>query len=450
MTATMTNPSDMTDAVPALSALAERRAAAGPDWLTDVRQQAAARFVELGLPTNKDEEWRYTPLREVLRPAYVPAEDAPAALSSDDLKAFQFEGFDASLLTFVNGRYCPELSDPPTDVTIAPLSEALKAHRGLLESELRRIAERDEDGFARLNSAVLEDGVFIHAPNGTACSRPIRLLHVAVPGAAGGRPFMTHPRNVVIAGEDAQLTLIERYVTIGEGVYLTNAVTQISAGDRAQVAHYLLEQESAEAFNINTLHLQQGTDSKVESHSVLLGGALVRNNVCPVLDGERADCLINGLYIGHGSQHLDNYMNVEHAKAHGDSRQFYKGILDDKSHGVFRGRIVVHVDAQKTDAKQTNANLLLADTAEVDTKPQLEIYADDVKCTHGATIGQIDNDAIFYLRSRGIDEADARAMMIFAFAGESLDRMSVEPIRDALTRELVRQLPRGEFIESVL
>jgi Fe-S cluster assembly protein SufD len=210
--------------------------------------------------------------------------------------------------------------------------------------------------------------------------------------------------------------------------------------------HYLIEQESTEAFNVSTLRVQQGRSSNVASHTVLIGGGLVRNNVHPVLAGEGGECLINGLFMARGRQHMDNFMLVEHMSPHCDSRQFYHGILDGQSHGVFSGRIIVHKDAQKTDAKQTNNNLLLSEEAQIDTKPQLEIYADDVKCTHGATIGQVDENAIFYLRSRGIAEAAARAMLLFGFANESLGRMRVAAIRQYLERLVAQWLPGGRKI----
>jgi Fe-S cluster assembly protein SufD len=462
MTAVTTAPIQYRDAKDALASLADRRADSGPPWLASARRAAALRFREDGLPTLKHEEWRFTNIRAIAETAFVPAEEAEATLSSDDVRRFAFPGLDADTLVFVNGRFASELSSMPDGVTVELLSEALATRRELIEPLLRRVAERDDNGFAWLNSAILEDGVFIHVKRNQIVERPISLLHVAVPGAvpgAGvpgpggpglGAPFMTHPRNVVVVEDGAQATVIERYVAAGEGVYFNNAVTQIDAGDNTHVAHYLLEQESTRAFNINTLHVRQGRGSNVDSHSILLGGALVRNNVYPTLDGEHAECLINGLFVGTGTQHLDNFMHVTHAKPHGDSRQFYQGVLNDKARGVFRGRIVVEKDAQKTDAKQTSANLLLSDTAEIDTKPQLEIYADDVKCTHGATIGQIDEDAIFYLRSRGIDNDAARAMMVFAFASQSLDRMKLAPLREALTQELLKQLPQGDFIAQVL
>ena len=211
---------------------------------------------------------------------------------------------------------------------------------------------------------------------------------------------------------------------------LSNSATELIAGENATVSHYMMEREHRKAFNVSTLRIQQGRSANVASHSLLLGGGLVRNNVHPVLAGEGGECLINGLFVGEGKQHLDNYMYVEHAKPHCSSRQFYNGILDGHAHGVFHGRIVVHKDAQKTDAKQTNRNLLLSDDAQIDTKPQLEIYADDVKCTHGATIGQIEENALFYLQSRGIDELSARRLLLMAFASECLDRMKPGIARD--------------------
>jgi Fe-S cluster assembly protein SufD len=245
---------------------------------------------------------------------------------------------------------------------------------------------------------------------------------------------MSHPRNLIVAENETQATVVEDYVSFGESPAFCNTATELFAGDNAAISHYMIEREHKQAFNISTLRIEQGRSANVSSHSVLLGGGLVRNNVHPVLTGEGSECLINGLFIGNAQQHLDNYMLVEHASPHCASRQFYNGILDDQAHGVFHGRIIVHKDAQKTDAKQTNRNLLLSDDARIDTKPQLEIYADDVKCTHGATIGQIEENALFYLRSRGIDEISARKLLLLAFANECLDRMAVNPAREHVER----------------
>ena len=292
----------------------------------------------------------------------------------------------------------------------------------------------------------MEDGAFVSVRRGTVLEEPIHLLYVSTETPA---PVITHPRNLIVAGEDSQVTVVEDYVSLGDGVGFSNAVTEVVVGQNSVLSHYLIERESPQAFNVSTLRVHQGRSSSVTSHSVLLGGALVRNNVHPVLAGEGGDCLINGLFLATGRQHMDNYMKVEHASPHCGSRQFYNGILNGQSHGVFHGRIIVHKDAQKTDAKQTNRNLLLSEDAQIDTKPQLEIYADDVKCTHGATIGQIDEDAIFYLRSRGIPKDSARGLLLFAFAGESLQRMKVEAIRTHLEALVAQWLPQGALLEDV-
>jgi Fe-S cluster assembly protein SufD len=270
--------------------------------------------------------------------------------------------------------------------------------------------------------------------------QPVYALFITVPGEA---PSMNHPRNLIVAGESSQLTIVEDYVSLGEGTSFSNTATELIAGDNSHVSHYMIVREGGTAYNFSTLRIQQGRSANVATHSLLLSGALVRNNVHPVLAGEGSECLINGLFMANGRQHMDNYMLVEHASPHCDSRQFYNGILNGPSHGVFHGRIIVHKDAQKTDAKQTNRNLLLSDDAQIDTKPQLEIYADDVKCTHGATIGQVDENALFYLRSRGLDEVSARHVLLLAFANECLDRMSSPQVRSHLERLVVEGLPEA-------
>jgi Fe-S cluster assembly protein SufD len=318
--------------------------------------------------------------------------------------------------------------------------------RASLEPHLARYADFHRDAFLALNTAFMQDGAFISIPRGVVLEEPIHLLYVSTELAV---PTMTHPRNLIVSGEDSQASILEDYVSLGGGVAFSNAVTELVVGQNSVVSHYLIERENTQSFNVSTLRVEQGRSSNVTSHSVLLGGALVRNNIHPVLAGEGCECVINGLFVPRGRQHMDNYMQVEHASPHGSSRQFYKGILDGQSRGVFHGRIIVHKDAQKTDAKQTNMNLLLSEDAQIDTKPQLEIYADDVKCTHGATIGQIDEEAIFYLRSRGIALASAKALLLFAFAGESLQRMKIEPLRKYLEGLVTEWLPQAKPLEDV-
>lgn len=421
-----------------------------PTWLRELREAAFANFRELGVPTVKHEEWRATNLAPLTKLAFMPAVAHPAHISDEHLASLRYEGIDGPLMVFVNGQYAAEhstIDSLPKGVTVLPLEDAITSHEALIRPHFERDGATQSEAFSSLNAALTTGGAFIHIAKGVHVDKPIIVLSIDVPNAM---PTMTNPRNVIIAEDGCNAKVIERYVSLGSGVTFTNAVTDIVAGEQAHLEHYFIEQESIETFNISSLRSRQAKNSRVASHAVLLGGKLVRNNVHPILDGEPCECLINGLYIGDGSQHLDNHMRVEHAKPHGDSRQFYKGILADKSTGVFSGRIIVHEGAQKTDAKQSNMNLLLDDTAAVTTRPQLEIYADDVKCTHGATIGQLDDNALFYLQSRGLTPTDARNMLIFAFAGESLERMELEPMRQVLQQLLFDRLPHGELLEHAI
>ena len=389
-------------------------------WLRQLRENAFARFCETGFPTTHDEDWRFTNVAAIAKTPFELATDSK--VSARELEHFHVPGA-ACQLVFVNGRFVRELSslnELLEGITVTGLAHEIEAGSGVLESHLGRYLNIQRDAFSALNTAFAEDGAYVHIRKGVVLDAPIYLLFIST---ASDKPLMTHPRNLVVVEHEAQATIVEDYVSIGESTAFCNTATELVVGESANVSHYMIEREHRQAFNVSTLRIQQGRSANVSSHSVLLGGGLVRNNVHPVLAGEGGECLINGLFIGNGRQHLDNYMLVEHASPHCGSRQFYNGILDDHAHGVFHGRIVVHKDAQKTDAKQTNRNLLLSDDAQIDTKPQLEIYADDVKCTHGATIGQIEENALFYLRSRGIDEVSARKLLLMAFASECLDRM---------------------------
>jgi Fe-S cluster assembly protein SufD len=417
--------------------LNNRAAAVQPRWLQSLREDAFARFSETGFPTTHDEDWRFTNVSAV---ANTPFELAgPDTVSREQLAPFGSSEF-ACYLVFVNGLFSQELSNTamlPKGVTVASLAAQLKNDPASLELHLGRYLNTQRDAFAALNTALIEDGVYVHVPRGFAVETPIYVLYVTVPGSA---PTMNHPRNLIVAEENSQVTVVEDYVSLGEGTTFSNAATELIAGDNANVSHYMIVREGDQAYNFSTLRIQQGRHANVATHSLLLSGALVRNNVHPVLAGEGSECLINGLFMANGRQHMDNYMLVEHASPHCDSRQFYNGILNGQSHGVFHGRIIVHKDAQKTDAKQTNRNLLLSDDAQIDTKPQLEIYADDVKCTHGATIGQFDDNALFYLRSRGLAEAAARRVLLLAFANECLDRMGSPQVREHLEKLVVAGL----------
>jgi len=421
----------------------------GQGWLQPVRRAAIARFTELGFPTTRDEDWRYTNVAPLAQIAFQLTSDSRVELSPRAIEQFMLPGLGGIQLVFVNGRYAPSLSSPGSPgggLTVRSLAQAIREDRDVLEQHLARYAGYHQDAFSALNTAFMEDGAFVHVARGRVIEEPIRVLFVST---ATADPIATHPRNLIVMDEDSQAVILEDYVALDADVYFSNVVTEVVVGQNSVLTHYMIERESHQAFSVSTLRLEQGRSSNVTSHTVLLGGALVRNNVHPVFAGEGSECLINGLFMATGSQHMDNFMRVEHASPHCDSRQFYHGILDGRSHGIFSGRIIVHKDAQKTDAKQTNKNLLLSQEAQIDSKPQLEIYADDVKCTHGATIGQIDQDAIFYLRSRGIAENAARALLLFGFAGECLERMKAEPIRRYLETLVAQWLPKGKILEEV-
>jgi Fe-S cluster assembly protein SufD len=413
------------DAFGALTARTKQQAA----WLRDLRERGFARFGEVGFPTTKDEDWRFTNISAISQTSFELA--GAAKVTADALQRFHIPGA-ACRLVFVNGRFVRELSDLgslPKSMRVSSLSQAIAEDGQPLDSHLGRCLNIERDAFSALNTAFIEDGAYVYLPRRAAIEAPISLLFVSV---GSDRPQMTQVRNLIVAEDEAEAHIVEDYVSLGSGVFFSNVVTELVAGENAAVSHHLVEREDRQALNVSTLSTRQARSANVSSHSVLLGGALVRNNVHPVLAGEGGECLINGLFIANGSQHMDNYMLVEHASPHCSSRQFYNGILDDHSHGVFHGRIIVHKDAQKTDAKQTNRNLLLSDDAQIDTKPQLEIYADDVKCTHGATIGQVEENALFYLRSRGISEVAARRLLLLAFASECLGRIKSEQVRKYL------------------
>ncbi|HEY1679959.1 MAG TPA: Fe-S cluster assembly protein SufD [Candidatus Sulfotelmatobacter sp.] len=427
--------------------LIKQRQERDPVWLRQLREDAWTRFHAKGFPTTHDEDWRFTNLAALAKIPFERATQGGVAVAAGDIEPFRVSGA-ACRLVFVNGHFAPGLSEMgnlPKGLEICALESAIDcgmigaAPEGCasdgIEQHLGRYADVRRDAFTALNSALWEDGAYVRIRRAANLSQPIHLLYVS---AGAGAQIMTHPRTLIVAEPTSHAAVIEDYISLGSEATFSNSVTELVAGQDAVVSHFLVERENLAAFNISTLRLEQARGSNVSSHSILLGGGLVRNNVHPVLSGDGAECLINGLFVGAGTQHLDNYMLVEHAQPQCSSRQFYNGILDGSSRGVFHGRIVVHKDAQKTDAKQTNRNLLLSDNARIDTKPQLEIYADDVKCTHGATIGQIEGEQLFYLRSRGIDEVAARNALLYAFAAECLDRVH-EPAAREFAEGLIRK-----------
>jgi Fe-S cluster assembly protein SufD len=306
-----------------------------------------------------------------------------------------------------------------------------------VEPHLDRLSSARTEAFTDLNGGLLEDGLFLHVPDGVELDVAVQAVFLSSPGTRTA----VHPRTLLVVGRRSRAAVVEDHVSLDGSPSLVNAVTEVVVGDGGNAQHHVLQRQNDASTCITTVLSEQGRDSRFESHSALIGGALHRNNAFPVLAGEGGWCLLNGCYVPRGRQHHDTFMVVRHSAPHCDSRQFYRGILDDHSKAVFSGRIVVDEGAQKTDAKQTNRNLLLSDDAQVDTKPQLEIYADDVKCTHGATVGQLDPDEIFYLRSRGIPEDEARGLLTFAFVNEVVQRMPLEPVRTLLRGILETRLP---------
>ncbi len=410
-----------------------------PAWLMDMRKSAIQRFAELGFPTTKDEEWRFTNVAPIAKAAFEPFEPGEAGWTVEKLEALTFGGPGVHRIVFVNGRYSAGLSAVgtlPKGVRVESLSVAMEKTPDDVRRALGRSAHHENQAFAALNTAFFADGAFIQVPDGVLFEDTVHVIFAVTPGA---KPGISHPRNLVVAGKSAQLTVVQSYLG-GKGQYLTNAVTEIAADDNAVVDHYVLQQESTAAFHTSVLDLNASRSAVVSNQSYTFGGAIVRNDVNLVLSGEGAEGTINGLTVVNGEQHVDNHTSIDHAVPHCNSYELYKGVLDGKARNVFNGRILVRKDAQKTDSKQTNKNLLLSPDALANSNPQLEIYADDVKCTHGATIGQLDETALFYLRSRGIPMDEARHILTYAFAGNLVTRIKVPGLKDRVDAMLASRL----------
>lgn len=431
------------------------RAGSEPEPVHELRRSAIERFREAGFPTIKQEAWRNTNVKAIAQGGFTPVAK-PARLSQDDLAPHLYAG--TSRLTFVDGRYAPELSSPPelpAGVFVGSLAQALQEHPGEVLEHLGRYATVDgshpysatveDHAFAALNSAYFADGVFLYLPKGAVVEEPIQLLFIAAtPGAA------IYPRLLLVAGENSQATVVEHYVAATDEAYFTCPVTEMVLADNAVLDHYKVQKESLAAHHVAVQQSYQRRSSTLRSHSVSVGGGLVRNDLNAVLDAEGITCILNGLYLVDGEQHVDNHMRVDHAQPNCYSHELYKGVLNGKARSVFNGLIHVHEDAQKTDAVQSNRNLLLSSGALASSNPQLEIFADDVRCTHGSTIGQLDEDAIFYLRSRGIGAEAARSLLTYAFASDIVERIKVESVREDLAELLFHRLPQGEIVRQAV
>jgi Fe-S cluster assembly protein SufD len=416
-----------------------RRGASEPAWLAGIRKAAIERFASLGFPTTRDEDWRFTNIMPVAETPFTEA--GPAAVTPDRLAPFIVRRLSCTQLVFVNGRFAPELSTRralPRGVQVGSLADVLERDPGLVDPYLAKCVQFDRQAFAALNTAFTEDGGVVYIPANVTIPDPVHLLYFTTAAA----PAVTHPRTLIVAGDNSQARIVESYAGEAGDFYFTNAVTEIVGGEHSSLEHVRVQRESFAAYHLSNTHVYLERSALFAQQNIVLGGALVRNDIGATLDAEGINCTLNGLYLGHGHRLIANQTAIDHAKPHCESHEIYKGMLDDHSRGVFTGKIFVRQDAQKTDAKQTNQILLLSDNATINTKPQLEIYADDVKCTHGATVGQLDEESLFYLRTRGIAREDARAMLVHAFASDIIDRVTMEPLRDALERALLAQLPK--------
>lgn len=404
-----------------------------------LKQRAAERFAVVGFPTTRNEDWKFTSVAAIAQVAWqAPALDSSETVTTDVVAPLRL-GLPVHELVFVNGRFAPGLSavgDLPPGVVVQSLAQAVDSGSPSIESWLGTVADLESHAFTALNTAQMLDGAIVIVPRGVRVERPVHLVFLSALNAQQA----VHPRNLVVAGESSEVTIIETWAGLKDSSYFTNAVTEVITGANARVEHIKLQRESERAFHVGTIEVRQERDSRFRSFSFALGGALVRTNIYAVMTGEGSDCTMNGLYLLHEAQHIDHQTRIEHAFPNCTSREVYKGILDGTSHAVFNGKVFVRPEAQKTDGKQTNKNLLLSDGAKVDTKPQLEIFADDVKCTHGATVGRLDEIGLFYLESRGISSARARRLLTYGFAAEVLGEIQQEAVRHQLERLVFERL----------
>jgi Fe-S cluster assembly protein SufD len=430
----------------AFRAIQEKLKGRDPSWLSRLRESAMSRFEQLGFPTTDQEEWKYTNVAPISRTRFEPALESQAnvpAMDGAQLEPFLYDEARRSRLVFVNGFYHRELSSLealPEGTVALNLSDALKVdeHAEVLREQLARRADPNENAFTALNTAFISSGAFLSIPRGVRVETPIHLLFLSTPQSEDA--LVSFPRVLVVAGEGSEATVIESYASTAEGVHWTNAVVELVLRDNARLEYYKVQRESQQAFHIATTTVDLGRGSSFDTTTITMGAALARHDIAVTLDEEGAECWVDGLYIVGTGQHADTHSLIDHRKPHCTSHQLYKGILDGKSRAVFNGKVFVHEGAQKTDAMQKNKNLLLSDEARVDTKPQLEIFADDVKCAHGATVGQLEEEELFYLVSRGLSPELARNLLTYGFAEEVIAKIKVESIKAQLDEAVLNRL----------
>ena len=420
--------------------------AAGTTWLDNRRSQARSLLEGVGLPTTRQEDWKYTNIRPITRKTFHPVSASCGWHDRDHLESVKLPGLDSHRLVFADGILVRELSsceELPAGVTVASVADVLRADDARLEKLLGSALPSSPHGFTAMNSSFVVDGAYLDIGPGTVLDKPVELLFIC---ACAGEGRLGMPRNLIVGRPGSRASVIERYLSVDETRSLTNAVSEVILEEGAQLSHHRITDESSRSFHVGGLFAALDGDSRLDACSVTLGGSLVRNDVLVHLEAPGAAVDLAGLYLARGRGHIDNHTHVVHNSPGARSRELYKGVLNDRSRAVFHGRITVQAGAQQTDSEQSNQNLLLSRDAEVDTKPQLEIYADDVKCSHGATVGQLDEMAVFYLRSRGMGESEARRMLTQAFAGDILERINLESLRSHLDQCVSQRLSSGDQI----
>ena len=429
--------------------LSENGGAAAPAWLRARREAAIERFKDLGFPTPRQEAWRFTDVKPIAREAFSLASQTGVWEVGRDQVARLLHGERPGLTAvFVNGHYRDELSSldrgggwGAEGVKLVSLKAALHSDGDLIERHLDRYVADGVNPFAALSTAFLDDGAFVYIGRDVQLDEPIQVVFLAHPGS--GQPLVSHPRTLIIVEAGARASVVETYSSLDDGPYWTNAVTEVVVGENAKLSAYRIQHESAAAYHTGTTQSQQERNSVYSSATFAFGARLTRHDITATLDGEGAAATLNGLSVLSGRQHVDHHTTLVHARPHCNSWEYFNGIFDEHARGVFNGKIIVRPGAQKTDAKQTSNNLLLSKNARADSQPQLEIYADDVKCTHGATLGPIDERALFYLQSRGFHREEARSLLTYGFAAEILRTVGLEGLRDDLDRLVKAQLREG-------
>ncbi|MDJ0958097.1 MAG: Fe-S cluster assembly protein SufD [Arenicellales bacterium] len=421
----------------------------GIAWIDDLRERGIDEFKANGFPTIRDEDWRYTNTRQIQKQPFTPVDTPIDSTLRERFAQCLLQGLNSHRIVFIDGRYSAALTGEaplPKGVNVQSLAAAIQSGSVHVQKLLGSCTPLQKNGFSALNTAFVEDGIYLRVDDDCMVERPIEIVFFNT--ERGGQ--LIQPRNLLVFGERSQAKVIERYISLTDIPYFTNSITEMIVHRSAITEHTKLQEESNKAFHVGGVFVRLSADAQMVSNNVALGSLIARTDLSVTLTAEGGECYLNGVYLANGRQHVDNFTQVDHQQPNCKSDEFYKGVLDNRARAVFRGRVIVHQDAQYTDAEQQNRNLLLSDDAEIDTKPQLEIYADDVKCSHGATVGQLDEDAMYYLRTRAIDAPTARSLLTYAFAGDVISRFSLKPIRRHVENVLSKKLFGVDRLEDLV